>query len=206
VAFFGIGAAVCGFGLSILRRLLSTDWIARSGGFAFALANVSVASAHHVYLLWIATFLAGAGWVAVTATFNSSAQLALPGWVRARALSLYLLALQGGLALGSLGWGYVASQFGIRDALDAADNRARESKRRTSCVRISSVTSPSFSVSTDRAKTGNEIDFYEVRFNRAFYTFRIARFRPELDRIQTVMLPFGPTGIWYCACRLFGQR
>jgi MFS family permease len=120
VAFFGIGAAACGFGLSVLRRLLSTDWIAMSGGLTFALANALVASAHQVGLLWIATFLAGAAWVAVTATLNSSAQMALPAWVRARALSLYLLALQGGLALGSVGWGYLASQFGIRSALDAA--------------------------------------------------------------------------------------
>ena len=120
VAFFGIGAAACGFGLSILRRWLSSDWLAISGGVAFALANASVASAHRVYLLWFATFLAGGAWVVVTATFNSSAQMALPEWVRARALSLYLLALQGGLALGSLGWGYLASRFGIRTSLDAA--------------------------------------------------------------------------------------
>jgi MFS family permease len=120
VAFFGVGAAVCGFGLPMLRRVLPTDWIARSGGLVFALANVSVASAHQVYLLWLATFLAGAAWVAVTATFNSSAQMALPAWVRARALSLYLFALQGGLAVGSLGWGYLASRYGIRKALDAA--------------------------------------------------------------------------------------
>lgn len=120
VAFFGIGAAVCGFGLPMLRRVLPSDWIARSGALAFALANASVALAHEVYLLWLATFLAGAGWVAVTATFNSAAQMALPAWVRARALSLYLLALQGGLALGSVGWGYLALQFGIRGSLEAA--------------------------------------------------------------------------------------
>jgi MFS family permease/quinol monooxygenase YgiN len=120
VAFFGIGAAACGFGFSKLRRLLSTDWVAMSGGLTFALANALVASAHQVALLWIATFLAGAAWVAVTATLNSSAQMALPAWVRARALSLYLLALQGGLALGSIGWGYLASQVGIRSALDAS--------------------------------------------------------------------------------------
>jgi MFS family permease len=120
VAFFGIGAAACGFGLSRLHQLLSTDSIAIGGGLTFAVANASVGAAHQVYLLWIATFLAGAGWVAVTATFNSSAQMALPAWVRARALSLYLLALQGGLALGSLGWGYLASQVGIRNALEAA--------------------------------------------------------------------------------------
>jgi MFS family permease len=120
VAFFGFGAAGCGFGLSRLRRLISTDGIAISGGLSFALANAAAAAAHHVYLLWLATFLAGAGWVATTATLNSSAQMALPAWVRARALSLYLLALQGGLALGSLGWGYLASRVGIRGALDVS--------------------------------------------------------------------------------------
>jgi hypothetical protein len=31
----------------------------------------------------------------------------------------------------------------------------------------------------------HELDFYEVRFNRAFYTFRITRFRPELDRLNS---------------------
>ena len=120
VAFFGIGAATCGFALSTLKRLLPTDWLAMSGGLAFALANASVAAAHQVYLLWFATFLAGAGWVATTAMYNTSAQMALPSWVRARALSLYLLSLQGGLAVGSLGWGYLATRVGIRTALDAS--------------------------------------------------------------------------------------
>jgi MFS family permease len=120
VAFFGIGAGACGFGLSMLRRLIASDWIAMSGGLLFALSNASVAAAHQVYVLWFATFLAGAAWVAATSTYNSSAQMALPAWVRARALSLYLLALQGGLALGSVTWGYLASHFGIRGALDAS--------------------------------------------------------------------------------------
>jgi MFS family permease len=120
VAFFGIGAGACGFGLSMMRRWLSSDWITISGGLAFALANASIASGHQVYVLWFATSLAGAAWVAVTSTLNSSAQMALPAWVRARALSLYLLALQGGVALGSVSWGYLASRYGIRNALDAA--------------------------------------------------------------------------------------
>jgi MFS family permease len=120
VAFFGIGAGACGFGLSMLHRLLASDRIAMCGGLVFALANALVATAHQVYVLWFATFLAGAAWVAATSTYNSSAQMALPAWVRARALSLYLLALQGGLALGSVTWGYLASRFGIRSALDAS--------------------------------------------------------------------------------------
>src|SRR5262249_10886273 len=43
VAFFGLGAAGCGFGLSRLRRLISTDGIAISGGLSFALANAAAA-------------------------------------------------------------------------------------------------------------------------------------------------------------------
>ena len=118
LGFFGVGAAVCGFGLPILRRRLSADWLAMSGGLAFALANATIASTRDVHVLWVATFLAGAAWVATTAMYNSSAQMALPSWVRARALSMYLLTLQGGLAVGSAAWGYLASQVGIRHALD----------------------------------------------------------------------------------------
>jgi hypothetical protein len=84
------------------------------------MANFVIASAYDVHQLWVATFLAGAAWVATTTMFNSAAQIALPSWVRARALSMYLLVLQGGLALGSVGWGYVASHTGIRNAFDLA--------------------------------------------------------------------------------------
>jgi transmembrane secretion effector len=85
-----------------------------------AAANFVIAWAHDVHQLWIAIFLAGAAWVATTTMFNSAAQIALPSWVRARALSMYLLVLQGGLALGSVGWGYVASHTGIRNAFELA--------------------------------------------------------------------------------------
>jgi hypothetical protein len=102
----------------MLRRVLSADRLAMCGGLTFAMANATIASTHRVYVLWIATFLAGGAWVASTAMYNSAAQLALPSWVRARALSMYLLTLQGGLALGSAAWGYLASQVGIRSALD----------------------------------------------------------------------------------------
>jgi quinol monooxygenase YgiN len=41
----------------------------------------------------------------------------LPNWVRARALSVYLLVFQGAMALGSVIWGEVASRFGLRQTL-----------------------------------------------------------------------------------------
>ena len=36
-----------------------------------------------------------------------------PPWMRARAISMYLLVLQGGMALGSAAWGALATKFGV---------------------------------------------------------------------------------------------
>ena len=43
-------------------------------------------------------------------SLNASAQVALPGWVRARGMATYLLVFQGGQALGSVVWGLLATQ------------------------------------------------------------------------------------------------
>jgi hypothetical protein len=56
----------------------------------------------------------------VLTTFNVAAQTGAAPWVRARALSAYLMIFQGGLAVGSAGWGLVAQFAGTRSALSAA--------------------------------------------------------------------------------------
>ena len=45
------------------------------------------------------------------------AQTAAPEWVRARALAVYLIVFQGGMAVGSILWGALATRMGIRAAL-----------------------------------------------------------------------------------------
>lgn len=52
--------------------------------------------------------LAGAAWIAVLTGLMTTAQVVTPGWVRGRAFATWILAYQGGLALGSLAWGFVA--------------------------------------------------------------------------------------------------
>jgi hypothetical protein len=49
-----------------------------------------------------------------------ASQKVSPPWVRARAISVFLLVLQGGLAVGSVIWGSVAERFGIDAAFLAA--------------------------------------------------------------------------------------
>jgi hypothetical protein len=46
-----------------------------------------------------------------------SVQLSVPRWVHARALGLYLMTFQGGLALGSVLWGAIAERMSVREAL-----------------------------------------------------------------------------------------
>jgi len=54
------------------------------------------------------------------ASLNGGAQAASPGWVKARALAIYLLVFQGSMALGATVWGTLASVIGVPSALVAA--------------------------------------------------------------------------------------
>jgi hypothetical protein len=59
-------------------------------------------------------------WISILASLNLSAQTTSPAWVRARALSMYLLVLQGGMAAGGAMWGAIAERIGIANALACA--------------------------------------------------------------------------------------
>jgi len=62
-------------------------------------------------------FVSGTAWIGILACLNVAAQTMSPSFLRARALSIYLLVLQGGMAVGSTLWGIVASRVGVPAAL-----------------------------------------------------------------------------------------
>ena len=64
--------------------------------------------------------LSGVAWIVTLTTLTVAAQLALPQWVRARGLAMYLVVLIGSQALGALVWGLVASRFGLTASVTAA--------------------------------------------------------------------------------------
>jgi hypothetical protein len=64
-----------------------------------------------------ALFAGGGAWITIVAILNVSAQTMCPAWLRARALSMYLFILQGGMAAGSAIWGAVGERWGIPGAL-----------------------------------------------------------------------------------------
>src|SRR2546425_3680141 len=58
----------------------------------------------------------GVAWISVLSTLTVGAQQASPPWVRARALAVYLIVFQAGIAGGSVLWGVVASRGGLSAA------------------------------------------------------------------------------------------
>jgi len=67
--------------------------------------------------LSLVLFTSGTAWIGILACLNVAAQTMSPVPLRARTLSMYLLVLQGGMALGSAAWGALATRFGVPEAM-----------------------------------------------------------------------------------------
>lgn len=85
-----------------------------------ALALVLLAAARDPATALVGCALAGISWIAVIATLNVSAQLALPGWGRGRGLAIFATVQFARLAVGSAVWGLAAQAIGLPAAHLAA--------------------------------------------------------------------------------------
>jgi MFS family permease len=116
----GLGAVTGAFSLPRLRRRFSADRIIATSSLVFV-ATLSAMAFIHVSLLIIVFLLAGGfAWTTCMSTLNVSVQLSVPSWVRARALGIYQMILQGGMAIGGVIWGLVAEHSSTRIALACA--------------------------------------------------------------------------------------
>jgi predicted MFS family arabinose efflux permease len=113
----GIAAVVL---LPRWRMHFTPDRIARVGSYASALFLAALGLCRDLWSVVPVLLLGGVAWVAVVATVNVAAQTALPAWVRARGLSIFMIVFNGMMALGSAFWGVVASHVGIPATLAAA--------------------------------------------------------------------------------------
>ncbi len=114
---FGVGALAGATLIHPLRCRMSVDAMVASATLAFATATASLAYLKGFAALLGALFLGGGAWITILASLNVSAQTMSPAWVRARAISMYLLVLQGGMAGGSALWGAVADRWGMETSL-----------------------------------------------------------------------------------------
>ncbi len=114
---FGLGALAGAAILPRLRLQYSVDGLVAGATILFALLTFAAGQVHAFEWLCLVLFTAGAAWIGILACFNVVAQTMCPSWMRARALSMYLLVLQGGMAIGSALWGAVAARQGVPAAL-----------------------------------------------------------------------------------------
>ena len=119
-AVFGAGAVAGAAIMSTVNRLLGPD---RANIWAMGICGAVTLVSALVMTPWVVGFAAavnGACWITVGANNNTASQTILPNFMRARGMAVHQMVFFGGIALGSLLWGKVATFFGVPVALIAA--------------------------------------------------------------------------------------
>jgi MFS family permease len=114
---FGAGAVLGAVAMQPARHRWALETVASS---AVVILGVMIAAAgvvRHIPLLALTLLAAGAGWLVFISLVSTLVQTLVPDWARARVLAMFILAFQGGLAIGSALWGIVATHIGIPTAL-----------------------------------------------------------------------------------------
>ncbi|HSX71766.1 MAG TPA: MFS transporter, partial [Pseudomonas sp.] len=110
VGLGAIGGAVL---LPRLRARFGGDVLVMAASLAYAGVLFGLAWLREFAWLAPLMLLSGAAWIAVLSSLQLAAQTAVPAWVRARALSVYILVFFGASALGGIAWGALASHFSL---------------------------------------------------------------------------------------------
>jgi MFS family permease len=105
----GVGAVIGALTLSRLTWKAEPNSVVAVGLLVAAAGLGLGAVAPNLVVLGIATVLAGWAWTTVLATNQAGMQMYLPAWVRARGLSVMMIATFAGQAIGSALFGWVAT-------------------------------------------------------------------------------------------------
>ncbi|MBV8051240.1 MAG: MFS transporter [Acidobacteriaceae bacterium] len=114
---FGLGALAGGAVLPRMRNRFSVDALVAFAIVVFAAMIFATGQVQSFGWLSLILFISGTAWIGILACLNVAAQTMSPPYLRARALSVYILVLQGGMAGGSALWGAVANRLGVPTAL-----------------------------------------------------------------------------------------
>lgn len=116
----GAGAIIVALFLPRLRQRVGRENLVYWGVGVQAIASALVTLAPTVWFAVPAMTVVGMAWISTANSLTVAAQMALPNWVRARGMSIYLMALMGGSAAGATLWGYVASMTTVDTSILAA--------------------------------------------------------------------------------------
>jgi MFS family permease len=113
LASIGCGAVGFAFVLPRLKAKMGANGLVALGELGTALTLLLFGLAREPSLAVCASIVAGASWITVVANLNTSAQAALPDWVRGRGLSMYVTIFFGTMTVGSVLWGELAGLIGL---------------------------------------------------------------------------------------------
>jgi MFS family permease len=116
----GGGAVAGAVLLPRIRAKMSRDAVVAGASALYALAALALAHVQNIGLLSVAMLATGVAWISILSALQVAAQMTLPAWVRARGLAAFVVVFMGGMALGSVLWGQVATRIGIPAALTTA--------------------------------------------------------------------------------------
>lgn len=114
---FGAGALGGAAVLPWVRNRIPVNTTVPLATVIFAAATFATPRLHELAGMCAALFAAGGAWITIVAILNVSAQTMCPARLRARALSIYLFVLQGGMAAGSAIFGGIGERWGIENSL-----------------------------------------------------------------------------------------
>jgi predicted MFS family arabinose efflux permease len=117
MAYSGAGSVVGALFVAWLgqfRRMGLTSLLVQ---VAYGLLIVAFARSETVWLSSLLLFLTGAALMIVFSTVTSLIQLTAPNEMRGRVMSIYMLAFRGGMPLGSLVSGYLATWLGAPNVI-----------------------------------------------------------------------------------------
>jgi MFS family permease len=109
----GAGAVLGAAVLPKLGARLSANSLFLGAGLLFAGALLACVFVANLLVLAALLVPAGAAWLTVLMGVTGALQVFLPGWVRARGLSMFNVVFAGSQAVGSLIWGLVAQVWGL---------------------------------------------------------------------------------------------
>lgn len=113
VAMVGIGAVLAAWTLPTWQHRFGLSRTRAGAMLLFAAGLAVMAATTNGTLAIISCLIMGGGWMMTLTTLNATAQVTLPGRMRARGMGCYLTAMAASMSLGSLIWGQVAGQVGV---------------------------------------------------------------------------------------------
>ena len=113
LAALGVGAVAGAVVLPRISARLSTGSMIFIASIVYAAAQIGIVLVDNLTLVVALLLPAGAAWLAVLSSLGAATQVFLPGWVRARGLSMQQIVFMGGQAVGALVWGLLAQYTGL---------------------------------------------------------------------------------------------